>query len=300
MISIFNGRSRGIGKHGQKEVYVQVSVKLRDYLHLFKGAKLAVFMAIALHTNEEGWSEPSINLLRAETGYNKETISTALTELCAIVLDGERVLLAAQRRGAGGSFTQNCYLVFPSPEECAKYEASGELRKPRATRQEPLAPASPRPEKPDTVEPSTGLPRPEKPCPVNPYGSITISKKTHDDGDDGRALEKNLLSRGMFPATVKQILAMDLDGATVITSVDTLIAAGWGIGSIADRLRATPPAKGHPYEQPPAGRPVQPDVQPNQPRRSRGSNPAIRNGVDLTVTPAWMAEEFRKLEERGL
>src|SRR5262245_26279483 len=137
MISIFNGRSRGIGKHGQREVYVQVSVKLRDHLHLFKGAKLAVFMAIALHTNEEGWSEPSIDLLRAETGYNKETISTALTGLCALTLDGERVLLAAQRRSGGGSFTQNRYLVFPSPEECAKHEATGELRKPRKAHQEP-------------------------------------------------------------------------------------------------------------------------------------------------------------------
>ena len=68
MIQIFNGRSRGLGQDAQHAVYVQVSVTLRQHLHHFKGARLGVFMAIALHSNADGWAWPSMAVLRAETG----------------------------------------------------------------------------------------------------------------------------------------------------------------------------------------------------------------------------------------
>jgi hypothetical protein len=70
MIQIFNGRSRGLGQDAQEAVFLQVSVTLRQHLHHFKGARLGVFMAIALHSNAEGWAWPSLAILRSETGYN--------------------------------------------------------------------------------------------------------------------------------------------------------------------------------------------------------------------------------------
>jgi hypothetical protein len=58
MISFFNGRTRSLG--GQSTaVFAKVDVAFRDYLHLLKGAHLGVFLAIALHCNEEGWAWPT-------------------------------------------------------------------------------------------------------------------------------------------------------------------------------------------------------------------------------------------------
>lgn len=124
MFSIFNGRSRTLG--GEKsEVFLQASVDFRDYLHLFKGAKLSVFMAIALHINEGGWAYPSYKKLHQETGYNETTIKKALGELCDLEIEGHRVLLRYQPTGKDGTFESNQYLLFPSAEEVEKYEEAG-------------------------------------------------------------------------------------------------------------------------------------------------------------------------------
>ncbi len=63
MISIYNGRSRHLGEGDKKDVYIQMSVAMREHLHLFKGAMLAVFLAISLHADEDGISWPSVALL---------------------------------------------------------------------------------------------------------------------------------------------------------------------------------------------------------------------------------------------
>ena len=73
---------------------------MRQHLHHFKGARLGVFMAIALHSNADGWAWPSMAVLKAETGYNVQTISQALSDLCALTIDGQHVLLAVQDRAA--------------------------------------------------------------------------------------------------------------------------------------------------------------------------------------------------------
>jgi hypothetical protein len=57
MISIFNERSRTLGGgSNERDLYVQFSVHLRDHLHYLKGAKLNVFMSLALHIDANGWS----------------------------------------------------------------------------------------------------------------------------------------------------------------------------------------------------------------------------------------------------
>ncbi len=125
MISIFNGRKRTLGG-STSEVYAQVSVDFRDYLHLFKGARLGVFLAIALHADEGGWAWPSYALLSRETGYSEDTVSKALADLCSLDVQGYRVLLRYQPQAdSDGRFSSNRYLLFPSSEEVAEYEGAG-------------------------------------------------------------------------------------------------------------------------------------------------------------------------------
>lgn len=125
MISIFNGRKRTLGGE-TSEVYAQVGVKFREHLHHFKGAKLAVFLSIGLHANENGWAWPSVSLLAKETGYNQGTINDALKELCTLTVNGERVLLKFQpKKKNDGQFHSNHYLLFPSAAEVDEYRDKG-------------------------------------------------------------------------------------------------------------------------------------------------------------------------------
>ncbi len=129
MISIFNGRSRGLGETSRREVHLQMSVRFRRYLHHFKGAQLGVFMAIALHADDKGWSWPKVSLLRAETGYEDDTLHKALKKLCELKIKGYRVLLRAKEPPAhyvadprDKNYARNFYLIFPTPEEIARLE----------------------------------------------------------------------------------------------------------------------------------------------------------------------------------
>jgi len=168
MIQIFNGRSRGLGQDAQHAVYMQISVALRQHLHHFKGARLGVFLAIALHSNADGWAWPSMPVLRAETGYNVQTISQALSDLCVLTIDGQRVLLSVQDRAASGTFATNRYLLFPSDEDVARF--AGEEGDPEARM--PL-------EAPVTPVPSSAAPSVEKPSTVVPHTAAPLSEKAH-------------------------------------------------------------------------------------------------------------------------
>lgn len=189
MISIFNGRSRELGDVSSKKVYVQVSVAMRRYLHKFKGAKFSVFMAIALHANEEGWSTPSVKALRRETGYNKDTIFAALAALCQVEIEGHRVLLRSNRRGDAGTFENNSYLIFPSREEVAKYE--GEI-------------GPPYPKNTDTEETRHG----ENPTRENSESGKFGHKENNKDGSkEEPSLEEK-------PHTHESQASFDLEGAS--------------------------------------------------------------------------------------
>lgn len=122
MISIFNGRERTLGGHFS-EIYAQVSVDFRGYLHNFKGARLAVFVCIALHADENGWSRPGRGLIARETGYHQNTVSQAVADLCRMTVKGHRILLRHQEQTGDGTFTTNRYLVFPSQQEVEQFEA---------------------------------------------------------------------------------------------------------------------------------------------------------------------------------
>ncbi len=133
LITIFNGRKRGLGQN-KDDMYMQVSVHLREHLHLLKGAKLAVFLSIALRTDEHGWTSVQVSQISQDTGLkDKKTIEEALNELCNLVIDGHRVLLRERRL-----FLGNRYLIFPSIEEISMYESDDSSRgeKPPMTRGE--------------------------------------------------------------------------------------------------------------------------------------------------------------------
>ena len=170
MISIFNGRSRSLGEGERKEVYLKVHVAFRRYLHLFRGASLAVFQAIALHSDEQGWSWPTVATIHRETGYKDDAIYSALNKLETIEIKGRRVLLRTKTPPPhftapdDGNYARNFYLIFPSSEELRKYaeDASGKRKNQGGSNKENhlgktgygfTGPEKPGTENPDTVFP---------------------------------------------------------------------------------------------------------------------------------------------------
>jgi len=145
MFRIFNGQTRGLGESPQLEIFLNIGVKFRQYLHHFKGADLHVFLSILLHADDRGWSSPSLKQIKQETGYENSTISASLTRLCDTKIDGKRLLFAMQER-TKGKFQKNAYLIFPTDEEITLH--GKETRKPRVSN-------SPSTEKPNTVEPNS-------------------------------------------------------------------------------------------------------------------------------------------------
>jgi hypothetical protein len=115
-ISIFKGRQRIISWGGEQtleeRIYVQLETAFREkQLAQLRGAgKLAVFLCLALHINEEGLCWPSIDLICRETGYGKDTVFAALKSL-------ERMGFIARKRRrdeAGKKLSTNLYQIFPS------------------------------------------------------------------------------------------------------------------------------------------------------------------------------------------
>jgi hypothetical protein len=122
MFAIFNGSRRSLAQDPERSAFIQVDVQFLPYLHMFKGAELSVLMALALRMNEDGWCWPSLETLVKDTGYNRRTILRALDSLTQKKIKGRRVLLRAQLRNPDGTFSTNCYLLFPSEEEVEKYD----------------------------------------------------------------------------------------------------------------------------------------------------------------------------------
>jgi hypothetical protein len=200
MIWIFNGHKRGLGDDPSKVTHINVDVTFRDSLHHFKGAQLAVFMAIALHIDEDGWCFPGYERLSQETGYNLDTVRRALRKLCKMKIDDHRVLLRYQPRKPDaknpGQFGSNRYLIFPTKEDVAKYEGQGITHLGHATGGG-FKKAEPSRENTVTVKNRNGKNAPSRRAKTPPLTS-TIEQAPPDD-DDGSDLEEAinaLLERG--------------------------------------------------------------------------------------------------------
>lgn len=115
-ISIFKGRQRIISWGGEQSVedriYVQLETNFREkqLAQLRGGAKLAVFLCLALHINEEGLCWPSISLICKETGYGKDTIYEALESLETMGYIARK----KRREEKSNKLTTNLYQIFPS------------------------------------------------------------------------------------------------------------------------------------------------------------------------------------------
>lgn len=118
MISIFNGTRRTLGKPAERDIHAKIDVDFRKYIKHFKGAKLAVFLAIALHINEDGECNPSYDLLEEETGLGRDTIAKALQELCELEIEGSRILTKWRTRNDKGQLIgSNNYKIFPTDSD---------------------------------------------------------------------------------------------------------------------------------------------------------------------------------------
>jgi len=113
-ITIYNGHQfylTDTGEMGQRsQVSVQLSVRFREkQLRQLKGPILGVFLAIALHINEEGRAWPSVVLIAKETGYDDDTVYRCLKglELMGYI---SRVQATDARTGR---FRSNVYQLFP-------------------------------------------------------------------------------------------------------------------------------------------------------------------------------------------
>ena len=303
MIQIFNGRTRGLGQDAQHAIYVQVSVALRQHLHHFKGARLGVFLAIALHSNADGWAWPSMAALKAETGYNVQTIAQALRDLCALTIDGQHVLLAVQDRAARGTFATNRYLLFPSDADVACYAGEADDPQARPPLDVPLTAApqavQPLSEKPSTAQPDTARPSSGKAYERNTMGNKNHAQQkpvgaraprltpaaAHESGSgpppssEHPAIAAYRAAFGHAP-TARQaaaIAAAVSDLARWMRVLDDWHANAWraeSVGKMLDRYRNQSEEHSHapPAQRPTAGRPNRPSAAPTPEELARFLN----------------------------
>lgn len=113
-IGIFKGLEPLVFDDGEQEVkksfYIKLYGKFREvHLGQLKGPALPVFLCLALHSNEEGYSWPSIALICKETGYRRDAVFKALKYLV-----GLKFIKRVQRREKGiPKFATNLYRIFP-------------------------------------------------------------------------------------------------------------------------------------------------------------------------------------------
>jgi len=126
MIRIFSDKWRNIPESQRAVMFLQVSLDFRQYLHLFRGGSLAVFLAIALHANSEGEAWPSLDLLEKETGLARATIARALDYLCSLNINGQQVLLRYRKRDLKTKrfVGSNRYIIFPTEEQVRRYASA--------------------------------------------------------------------------------------------------------------------------------------------------------------------------------
>jgi len=86
--------------------WVKLSVAFREkWISLLSGSKLAVFLVIALHIDENGKSFPSIELISKETGYSERQVIRAIQQL------EKQGLLEVTRVYLGNKVSRNFYAV---------------------------------------------------------------------------------------------------------------------------------------------------------------------------------------------
>jgi hypothetical protein len=196
MITIFRGRKLSL--QGTEEViYAEVAVALRDQIHYFNTGKscnpFAVFMKVALHTDEYGWAFPSKAEISRKTGVtSKDAITNSIRHLKNMRIEGHRILEVWRERMPDGRFGRSLYRIFPDAW------SDGLAHIPESFSAERLTPVvndndlkAPDPDYPDPVEPD-----PEEPDPEDRDHKKNHSIKDHQDPRSGSA--------GLDPTTTGQ------------------------------------------------------------------------------------------------
>lgn len=128
MIRTFRGQGRVLGAGEERQFELAIEAELRNHLHLFKGSSLNVFICIALHIDDFGWSFPTVPTIMRETKRNEATVHRALNHLVQMEIDGARLLLRVKQpprhidpEKVKSKRPRNFYLVFPNKAELARY-----------------------------------------------------------------------------------------------------------------------------------------------------------------------------------
>lgn len=117
MITIFNGRRR-TSTETEQVIYAQFDVELRQYMRLFIQNKdlnaWGIFTVIALHADENGWSYPSSETLRNETGIKTNAaISRSVSHLRSINISEHPIIHHYRQRLSDGRWGRSYYHMFP-------------------------------------------------------------------------------------------------------------------------------------------------------------------------------------------
>ena len=95
------------------DIYIKLKTSFRDRaLRRLKGAKLSVFMSLALHMDADGTSAPGIKRIMRETGHARGTVCRALDELASPPLSLiEKVPASQAKRPRGCIRMPDCYRI---------------------------------------------------------------------------------------------------------------------------------------------------------------------------------------------
>ena len=191
MITIFRGRKLSL-QGAEEVIYAEVAVALRDQIHHFNTGKscnpFAVFMKIALHTDEHGWAFPGNRSISASTGISTaHALASARTHLQQVRIDGHRVLEVYRERRPDGTFGRHLYRVFPDAWtdglEHVPATFDGEALTPIQTDEG----CESRDKQPDVDNPHVDDPHAEEPHADHPQHKKNHLSKEHQDQRSGSA-----------------------------------------------------------------------------------------------------------------
>ena len=96
------------------DIYIKFKTSFRDRaLRRLKGAKLSVFMSLALHIDADGTAAPGVERIMRETGLARGTVCRALDELGSPPLSLiEKVPVPREKRPRGCIRMPNCYKIL--------------------------------------------------------------------------------------------------------------------------------------------------------------------------------------------
>lgn len=111
MIGVYNGSA--LGKKKTEKGFVVMYHELRYFLKDFSPTEWMVLSCLALHSDGDGFSCPSIATISQETGLSERTVIQATKSLSTGESRGYTVLRVEERYCKTGRRTSNGYVILP-------------------------------------------------------------------------------------------------------------------------------------------------------------------------------------------